>query len=275
MADSYMLNTTDALLIFIAAFGAGIMNAIAGGGTFLTLPALVLIGVPTKIANATSSVALWPGNVASTIGYLPELRSQSGRGFYFAASALGGLVGALLLLVTEEATFAILIPWLMLVATVLFTAGPSLTRWLRRRTPHPRHNGRVVIGSIVAQFLIAVYGGFFGAGIGILMLAALALAGMEDLHQMNGLKNGLATAIKGVAVLTFVAMDLLPIPAVFPGEGINILLWPHLTVMVLGGILGGFAGVKLARKLPTRVTRGIITLVGTVLTAWFFYQTYA
>jgi uncharacterized membrane protein YfcA len=269
------MSFTDALILIAAAFGAGVMNSIAGGGTFLTLPTLIFTGVPAKIANATSTVALWPGSIASTIGYLPELKSQRGRRTLFLISGCGGLLGALLLLATGETTFRMLIPWLLLVATVLFAAGPMFTKRLRRGV-HEHHDlGRLTAATAISQFVIAVYGGYFGAGIGILMLAALALSGMDDLHAMNGLKNGLATAINGIAVVTFIAMDILPLGRIFPWlKNDDVLWWPQLLVMVCASIAGGLAGVRLARILPTRVTRGVILTIAIVLTASFFYKTY-
>ncbi len=270
------MSFTDAILLFAAAFGAGVMNSIAGGGTFLTLPMLIFTGVPAKIANATSTVALWPGSVASAVGYLPELRSQQNRWALFAISAVGGLLGALLLLATGESTFRLLIPWLLLVATVLFAAGPAITKRLRRDAQSIPDFGRLTMATAISQFAIAVYGGYFGAGIGILMLAALALSGMDDLHAMNGLKNGLATAINGIAVITFVAMDLLPLSSIMPWlKHGDVLFWPQALVMMIASIAGGLAGVKLARVLPTRITRGVISTIGVVLTIWFFYETYA
>ncbi|HEX6987447.1 MAG TPA: sulfite exporter TauE/SafE family protein [Planctomycetaceae bacterium] len=270
------MTLADALLLVAAAFGAGVMNSIAGGGTFLTLPTLIFTGVPAKIANATSTVALWPGSLAGALGYLPEIKAQRRRWPLFAVSFVGGLLGALLLLATGETTFRLLIPWLLLVATALFAAGPALTKRFRWRAEVAPDAGRLTLATVALQFAIAVYGGYFGAGIGILMLAALALSGMDDLHAMNGLKNGLATAINGIAVVTFVAMDLLPLPSWLPWiKSDDVIWWPQAVAMVLASIAGGLAGVKLARRLPTRVTRGVITTIGTVLTAWFFYETYA
>ncbi len=269
------MSFVDALCLVAAAFGAGVMNSIAGGGTFLTLPTLIFTGVPAKIANATSTVALWPGSIASTLGYLPELKEQRGRRALFLISAVGGLLGALLLLATGESTFRLMIPWLLLVATVLFGTGPMITRRLRRNAHATPDFGRLTAATAISQFVIAVYGGYFGAGIGILMLAALALSGMEDLHAMNGLKNGLATAINGIAVVTFVAMDALPVGKLLPGlKNDDVLWWPQLLVMMCASIAGGIAGVRLARILPTRVTRGVILTIGIVLTTSFFYKTY-
>lgn len=266
---------TDALFIATAAFCAGVMNAIAGGGTFLTLPALIYIGVPAKIANATSTVALWPGSIAGAVGYLPELKAQQNKWPLFFISVIGSLLGALLLLATGESTFRLLIPWLMLVATVLFAAGPALTKRLRWKTEVVTDTNRLTLVTIAMQSVIAVYGGYFGAGIGILMLAALAISGMDDLHAMNGLKNGLATSINGVAVVTFIAMDLIPVPPFLPWiQNDDVLWWPQVTVMVLASMAGGLSGVKLARLLPTRITRAVITTIGTVLTVSFFYTTY-
>ncbi len=277
------MSLPDAAILFLAAFGAGVMNSIAGGGTFLTLPTLILTGVPAKIANATSTVALWPGSVASTLGYLPELKAQRGRWPLGIISLVGGLIGAGLLLGTGERTFQLLVPWLLLVATVLFAGGPAITRRVRRGATTTPDAGRLTLAVAISQFAIAVYGGYFGAGIGILMLAALALSGMDDLHAMNGLKNGLATAINGIAVLAFVVAQLVPPDALFPGFSHavpwwptgDVIYWPEAAVMLVGAVAGGVTGVRLARRLPTRVTRGAITTIGATLTAWFFYRTYA
>lgn len=269
-----MINSLDALLIFIAAFGGGVMNALAGGGTFLTLPALVFIGVPAKVANATSAVALWPGTIASAIGYLPEIRQQPGRNLLFVISLIGGFVGAFLLLKTEETVFARMIPWLMLLATILFGMGSRITRWLARSEAGGESPRITSFFSVAILLAVAVYGGFFGAGMGILMLAALAMLGMEDVHKMNGLKNGLVTAINGIAVVAFTTADVAPMPSFVPWEADKILLWPHIIVMTVGSIVGGIAGVKLAKALPDAVMRGIILLIAGSLTAWFFNMTY-
>lgn len=269
-----MLNFLDALLIFCAAFGGGVMNALAGGGTFLTLPALVFIGVPAKVANATSAVALWPGTIASALGYLPELREQSGRRLLFLICFVGGLAGAVLLLATREAVFAQMIPWLMLTATILFGMGPRVARWVGRSDAAGGVPRTIGLPAVLMLLAVSLYGGFFGAGMGILMLAVLALLGMENLHKMNGLKNWLVAVINGIAVVAFAAADLLPMPSYLPWESEDVLLWPHIAVMALGSVAGGLAGVKLARALPMGITRAIILLIGGVLTAWFFSMTY-
>lgn len=255
------MTPSDAALIALAAFGAGVMNSIAGGGTFLTLPTLIFTGVAPVQANATSTVALLPGSFASALGYLPELKQQRLLLPLAGISLVGSLIGALLLLVTPESTFEVLIPWLMLTATVLFAAGPAIMRRMRKGAAAMPVHDRLTVAAATGQFVIAVYGGYFGAGIGILMLAALALAGMENLHAMNALKNGLATSINSVAVVTFLIA--------------GIVLWQQAAVMVVASVAGGFTGVKLARVLPTRVTRAAITTIGVVLTLWFFYKTYA
>lgn len=270
------MSLVEAALLFAAAFGAGIMNSIAGGGTFLTLPTLIFTGIPPRVANATSTVALLPGSFASALGYLPELKGQKLLLPLVGISFVGSVIGAVLLLVTPEHTFQILIPWLMLTATSLFAAGPSLTRRMRKGAAAMREHGRLTAATAAAQFVIAVYGGYFGAGIGILMLAALALSGMEDLHLMNGLKNGLATAINSVAVVTFLASDVSFRLGMAPSWITEPMIrWPQAVLMIAASISGGFAGVKLARVLPTRVTRAVIITIGTVLTTWFFYKTYA
>lgn len=233
---------------------AGAMNAVAGGGTLLTFPALIGLGIPPLTANATSTVALWPGSASSFWGYRRELGGARKWAIGFALPSLaGGAVGALLLLATEEKTFSDLVPWLVLGATVLFIGQGPLGAWLRRRQP-------AVDGSsdgtdrlpkpqlLVFQFLIGIYGGYFGAGAGILMLAALGLMGLTNIHRMNGLKNWGGLCMNAVAAVTFAVSGL-----------VN---WPVAGSMAVGAIGGGYLGSRMAQRVSQGTVRMVIIAIG-------------
>jgi uncharacterized protein len=256
------MTITQALFLFGAAALGGALNAVAGGGSFFSFPALLFVGVPEVSANATNSVALWPGYVASMAAYRRELarlwRELLGL---CVMSLIGGAIGALLLLRTSDATFARMIPWLLLAATLIFATSQPAMRWLRARQPHngaasPRR--RLVV--TLLQLPIAIYGGFFGGGVGILMLAALAIAGMEDIHEMNALKALFSALINGVAVLLFIVA--------------GVVQWPAALVMIGGAIVGGYGGAALARLIKPPLVRRFVIAVGAVLTVYFFIKTY-
>jgi uncharacterized membrane protein YfcA len=260
------LNLNFALL-FGAAFLGGAMNSVAGGGSFFSFPALLFVGLDPKIANATNTVALWPGSVASVSAYRRELRAQQDNAKTLCGvSLVGGLLGALLLLITPSDVFRVLLPYLMLGATLLFLFSPRITRFMQRARPNPDSASEVLVTSpvesrrrsMLLQFFIAIYGGFFGGGIGILMLAALALMGIEDIHEMNALKTLLATLINGIAVLTFVAARLVA--------------WPEAMVMVAGAIAGGYGGAAFARRFQPQQVRVFVITVGFVLSAYLFIR---
>ena len=253
------------VVLFFAAVLAGALNAVAGGGSFLTFPSLVVSGVPAIAANATSTVALWPGSAASVGAYRRELAAHD-RTFLAmlsAVSLVGGVLGAILLLRTPQSTFLRLIPFLLLAATVLFAASPPIMARLRRRREarkaRPATASPVGLAAAAfAQLVIAVYGGYFGGGIGILMLATLGFMGLENIHEMNALKTVLAACINGVAVITFVLAG-----AVY---------WPQALLMVVGAIIGGYGGAAYARTLDPRLVRGFVTLVGVAMTIYFFVR---
>lgn len=247
----------DVVLLFAAAFLGGAMNSVAGGGSFFSFPALLIAGYDVKIANQTNTVALWPGSIASVGAYRRELRAHSGLLRLLAAvSIVGGLLGALLLLITPNDVFEIVLPWLMLGATLLFAFSPQINAAIRRRearrTGHRDERPRVVM----LQTIISIYGGFFGGGIGILMLATLALMGLDNIHEMNALKTMLATLINGIAVITFAA--------------IGTIAWPAALLMAGGAIVGGYGGAALARRFDPRVIRVLVIVVGLVLSAYLF-----
>jgi hypothetical protein len=259
------MDILQACALFVAAALAGALNSVAGGGSFISFPVLVLTGVPELNANATNTVAIWPGAVASVGGYRRELSAQRNVLIPLASvSLVGGILGAWLLLNTPETTLKQLIPWLMLFATLVFTFGNNLVKRLRIRQINPAYTGAsnfmapTTFSSVLAlQFLIGIYGGFFGAGIGILMLAALSMMGMEHIHQMNALKMLLSALINGVAVVLFVAAGAI--------------WWPQGVIMIVGAILGGYGGASIARRLDPLFVRRFVIVVGFAMTFYFFF----
>lgn len=247
---------TQAVALFISAMFGGALNSVAGGGSFLTFPALIVTGAAPVAANATSTFALWPGSVASVGAYRRELSALRHVVLLSALSVIGGGTGAILLLHTPAATFQRLIPLLLAVATGLFAFGEPVKSRLRSlRGPTIEQQGRLPSSIAAAQLVISVYGGYFGGGIGILMLAMLGVLGMEDIHQMNALKTLLATCINGIAVCAFVFA--------------HSILWPQAIVMLLGAVVGGYAGAAGARKLQPRLVRRLVIAVGCAMTVYF------
>lgn len=260
------MSLVQAVLLFIAALAGGALNSVAGGGSFLVFPTLIFAGVPPINASATTTVAMWPGSIASIGAYHKEINTQDRRLTLVltGASLLGGILGAIVLLNTPQITFEHLIPFLLLLATALFAFSGSLTRTLRgllaRRTDSQQTGitWRGLSGLAVVQLVIATYGGFFGGGIGILMLATLSVMGMENIHAMNGLKTLLASFINGIAVVAFVIAH-----AVY---------WPEAIVMVVGAIIGGYGGGYFARQLDPQLVRRFVIVVGCALTVYFFIR---
>jgi hypothetical protein len=248
------------VVLFAAAFAAGVVNSIAGGGTLLTFPALLSAGFPAVTANATSTVALVPGSMSAFWTYRKDI---GGEGRLLAAMALpslvGGVIGALTAHRVGDATFAKLAPLLVLGATVLFMSQEPIRRWARRfadleaQAPD-RRSVRHLAAVSGFQLLVALYGGFFGAGIGILMLASLALLGLTDIHRMNGLKNLAAVCINGLAAITFALAGRVA--------------WPTALLMMVGGVSGGFAGAGLAKRLGQVVVRRLVIAIGLTISAY-------
>lgn len=235
---------------------AGAVNSVAGGGTLLSFPALVSAGMNPIAANATSTVAIWPGTLGAIWGFRRELGERHHvLGLLLGPSVVGGLAGSLLLLVTPPGVFSRLVPFLVLFATLLFAAQGRLAR--RRAEAlgeHHPHTGPVA--TAVLQFLTAVYGGYFGAGIGILMLATLGLFGIDDLHRMNAIKNVLGMAINGTAVAIFVVAGAADLPVA--------------AVMAVGAVLGGWAGADVARRIGQQTLRRAVVFVGLLVSVALF-----
>jgi uncharacterized membrane protein YfcA len=247
-------------LLFVAAALGGALNSVAGGGSFIAFPALVFAGVPEVAANATNSVALWPAGVASAVAYRNDM--PKGRALVttlVVASFVGSTAGAALLLKTAESTFVQLIPWLLLMAAALFSFGPRLTARFRASSPADvGARGLAAIG--LAQTVIALYGGYFGGGMGILMLAALSLVGMTNIHAMNALKTILGAVINGVAIALFIAAGAVA--------------WRPGSVMIVGGIAGGYAGAWAARRMDPKRVRPFVAFVAWSMTAYFFLKAF-
>ncbi len=245
----------NSLILLVAAFFAGAINSIAGGGTLLSFPALVWIGRDPIMANATNAVALWPGSFAGMVGFRREMRDI--RRWLLALtipSLVGGMLGAVLLLRTSTKTFTQLVPFLILGATLLLAAQELITRRLQRVA----QGKRWIVFAFVVQFFVGVYGGYFGAGMGILMLAALGLIGLTDLHQMNGLKNLLAICINGVAAIYFAVSGAV--------------LWRDAVIMAVAAIAGGYAGARIARRLGRKFVRGAVVFIGLAMTVALFLK---
>jgi uncharacterized membrane protein YfcA len=238
---------------------ASAINAGAGGGSFISFPAVLATGVPPVAANATNNVAMWLGSFASASSFRSDIdvpRPVLVR--MLVASGVGSIAGAILLLRTPNAVFATLIPYLLLAATVIFVTGPALTRSAQRG------GGALSLASppgLAAQFFIAVYGGFFGAAIGILMLALLGLLGVSDMRRANAFKVLLATVINGVAVVPFVIA--------------RAIAWEPAVFMSAGAVAGGYLGAGAVKRLPSIVVRRLVILIACTMTAYFFWKTYA
>jgi uncharacterized membrane protein YfcA len=246
-------------ILFLAAMAAGAINSVAGGGSFISFPALVVAGVPAISANATNTVALWPGVLASIGAYRRELAVQrQGIVLFSAISLAGGLAGALLLLRTREAVFEQLIPYLLLLATTVFALSPQLTRLTRRLGGRGRSSGGRRAAILAIYFAAAVYGGFFGAGLGILTLAVLSLLGLENIHEMNALKTLQTALVNGVAVVTFAIA--------------GVVQWPTALLMAVGAIAGGYGGAALARRVKPAYVRYLVIAISVSLTAYFFLR---
>lgn len=261
-----MIDFFPMLLVAGGAFLAGGMNAMAGGGTFFSFPALLAAGIPPITANATNTVALWPASLSSAWAYRQELHKHKKWVIALTVVAfIGGILGGLLLLATSNAAFSKMIPWLLLIATALFAFSKQVGLIIQQLkkywgTPGKTYSPRGP-GGLLFQLIVAIYGGFFGAGQGILTLAALSIQGVTNIQELNALKNWIAAVTYTVAALTFI----------FAGA----ISWPHTLVMLVTASVGGYAGALLAKRLPAIWLRWIVILTGTSLTLIYFFKTYA
>lgn len=251
------------LLLFVAGLLGGAVNSLAGGGSFIVFPALLFAGVPPVLANASNTYAALPGYASGAFGYWQAMAAYKDRlVIYGAVAAVFGYLGAELLLVVSDAQFAMVVPWLMTFAVTLFIFGNRLNDLVRSRGSAGR--GMQVLGSVLLLGVLAavcLYGGFFNAGLGILLLAFLALAGMSDIHAMNGLKLYVSSVVALVAVLRFA----------FNGR----IDWYHGSIALVGVTIGGYAAARLAQHIPKQWIRIGVIVYGIVMTGYFFWRAYA
>lgn len=254
------MHPAHALFLFSAALVAGAINSVAGGGSFISFPALLFSGLPPVNANASNTVALWPGQVASIGAYWGEFKKLSARVVapLTITGVIGGVVGAYVLLKTPQQTFMRLVPWLLLSATLIFMMSGRITRWVRSRATSGEHQEFATGRGVFLQLFIAFYIGYFGAGAGILILAMLALLGMDQIHTMNALKALLTTISNGVAMILFVVSH-----AVY---------WPETILMIVASILGGYFGAYYAQKTKPEHVRMIVIAIGFILSIYFFVR---
>ncbi len=243
------MDITHGAVAFGSAFLAGAINSVAGGGTLVSFPALIWLGLNSVTANATSTVAIWPGTVGSAWGYRRELRDAEPRfRILIFPSLLGGIAGALLLGWTKPEFFDKLVPYLILFATLLFMAQEPVQRRLKTEGAASHESTRWMVGALLFQLAVGIYGGYFGAGIGILMLAALSIMGLNDIHEMNSLKVVFGGTINGIAAVYFIWARMV--------------YWPDVLIMAVAAILGGLGGAGTARKIGRTAVRRIVIAIG-------------
>lgn len=248
------------VFLFCAALVAGLLNSVAGGGSFISFPALLFTGMPAIPANATNTLAVWPGTVASAVAYRNAFNAEARRLLppLIVTGIAGGVIGARVLLVTPQTTFLRLIPWLMLMATLLFMAGPRITAWVRGRAAQGKTSTTLTVAGYFLALVISIYIGYFGAGVGILLLSLLALMGMDDIHAMNGVKTLLVSVVNGVAIVTFILA--------------KVIIWPQALLMVVGSLIGGYGGAYYAQKMNPAHVRWLVVVVGFGMATYFFVK---
>lgn len=253
------MTLNQGVFLFCAALAGGTLNSVAGGGGFIAFPALIFTGMPPINANATNTMALWPGTVASTGAYRNAFNHEVKPLVLplISTSLFGALAGAIILLRTPQATFMKMVPWLLLGATLLFTFGGHLTRWVRS---HAEAEASAPSRAVAAclQLVISLYIGFFGAGAGIMMLAMFAVLGIKNIHAMNGLKTMMASVCNGIAILTFIAAR-----AIF---------WPQALLMLVGAVMGGYGGAYFAQRVRPQLIRYLVIATGAFMSTYFFIR---
>jgi uncharacterized membrane protein YfcA len=254
-----VLDFPHGAVAFAAAFLAGAINSVAGGGTLVSFPTLIWLGLGSVTANATSTVAIWPGTVGSAWGYRRELKTAEKRFLALVAPSLvGGLTGAILLHYTPTQTFDKMVPVLILFATLLFMAQEWVQRMLKTGSAETRRTNGWLAGGMLFQLGVGLYGGYFGAGIGILMLAALSILGVRDIHEMNGLKVIFGGSVNGIAAAYFIFAHMV--------------YWPYVLLMMFGSILGGFLGAGTARRLGRTMVRWTVISIGLGMAISLFFR---
>ena len=255
-----MMNMLQVCLLLVSALFGGALNSVAGGGSFFTFPTLLWAGIAPVNANITSTITLWPGSVASAGAYRKDLMMLNKHEIYVLSgtSLIGGIVGAILLLLTSQSTFLRIVPYFLLASTLLFALSGVLTQRLQRLRFEQSLSHLALWRAMLIQLIVAIYGGYFGGAIGIMMLASFGLMGMMNIHQMNALKTLLTSCINGVAVLIFAVTGAVA--------------WSQAVLMVVGAILGGYVGATFVRKIDQRWVKLFVVLVGSGLTVYFFFH---
>jgi uncharacterized membrane protein YfcA len=256
-----MNNALSFVGLFIAAMLGGALNAIAGGGSLISFPSLIAYGVLTVPANATNTAALWPGSIGSVLGFWQEVSQQRRLLILLLVPSLvGGLLGAFILVSTPEAVFRRTVPFLVLFATLLFAARDWFTRFSKQNQPGADEHITLVGGvwGILFQIAIATYGGYFGAGQSIMMMASLSIMGLRDLHRINGLKTALAVFVNGIALFYFALK--------------GIIIWNLVLIMGVGAIIGGYAAARVSKRVNQRLLRTFVVVVGFIVSIWLFLK---
>ena len=255
----------DDLILCATALAAGAQNSLAGGGTLYTFPTLMKVLTDARMANGTSTAALLPGSIAGAWGYAKEARQTPRATLLLLAvpSLLGGAVGTLLVVHYPESYFKAMVPWLILTAATLFLIQPLISKFTRSHAIAHEHRPSASVQAAVVffQFLVAIYGGYFGAGIGILMLTSLSLMGLGDIHRVNALKTVLASCINVVSLLIFVGHDMVK--------------WRYALPMAVAAIIGGYLGARVARRMPKSLVRWLVIVIGFGLAGYYFWKRWA
>lgn len=236
------------------------MNAVAGGGSFITFPALLFTHLPAIPANATNTAAVWPGSVASAVAYRKELSKETWRTLWplVIMCLAGALLGARILLRTPPETFMKLIPWLLLCATIIFTLSAKITAWVQSSQNGGVRSRLWILGGFALQLVIAMYVGYFGAGAGILVLALLALMGQKNIHTMNAMKTVIVSVANAVALATFILA--------------KIVIWPQALIMIAGSLIGGYGGAHIAQRMTQIYIRRAVIAIGLAMSIYFFVR---
>lgn len=259
------MSLNEAGFLFLAALAAGTINSVAGGGSFISFPALLFVRIPPIDANATNTAAMWPGTIASTVAYWREMRQPRVRKLLpplLLTGFVGGIIGASILLKTPQATFMKMVPWLLLAATLLFVASGKITKWVRAQGEQGGGRRRMLfVAGLALELVISIYIGYFGAGAGILVLAMLALLDVGNIHAMNGMKTLLVSAVNLVALALFIHA--------------RVIVWPEAVVMLVGAAIGGYSGAYYAQRVNPLVIRRLVIVIGFGMSAYFFIAQFA
>lgn len=254
-----MNNLVGLVTLFLAGIAAGAINSVAGGGTLLSFPSLVAFGEAEIVSNATNTMAMWPGALSSALGYRKDTRiDRNLLTLLLIPSLIGGLLGAVILVATPEQTFERVVPFLVLFATLLFAARNIISRRFKKTYEAGDVTLAARLWGFFFQLFVATYGGYFGAGIGILMLGSFSLMGLRDINEMNAIKTTLGALINGTAFIFFAIKGLV--------------VWPLAILMSVGAIIGGYGGARFATRVDPRIIHFCIIAIGLIVSVWLFVK---